>query len=935
MFFRKKYYLVFLILTISFQLFSENVLNFIRDGVSGFGNWKADCTISSSLFNPEDEVNISAVLKLGNDYFKNVENSKIKIDEFAALVTAERTFDADGFMRFPSDERLSTLLTPAGLPIEGGVQGAVTKRYGFNYNTPIDLYQTVSVKSITKENDLNLIKFEFKTKLPDDLPPGIYRIRIDFGFLIKKRPVSLNNTAFAQRSSSKDKDCYSYLYSPVIPANGTHVSGKKIDALKIEKRMPWSILYDYNSNGYKGCVAEEDKKYYNLSTRNIIQDEVVLPLYNESGKKISYNLEPQFPGNSIDIFSNIPIDYTKGEIAISVTNPDGTIKDLGKFPVVDKLRFGVTTKKKEFTNWTPAMYGYYKAKVTGFIYDSDGNMYSGGGTYGFWIANRLTMATATFQGMSYPVGSRYGKDTVFIPGVPADVEINAFLYVNSDVNNVKSITSKGRATDFGLFGGAQGLKSFPLDAPGEYYAKILAKYTDKSGNLWVCSMTHAGIVYQEDSKIIAHGKKFLKNNNFYERGNTEFEGYVDESGDQKLAHVDFPYNSGDVLLMSAEYEGINKIEPVFTYETKGTEFTYEKKFSGIGRTNVTIKTSNGYSPHLFPEYTTSLEYYYGAAPRPGFMSRFLVGDDGVKAPYWPTTNTNFGGQFGASNNGDSAGDIYRLIGGVVVRKNGETPQYSGYISTAFIIPKGQKNNRVIEAGSEEITGPDGKKDRFFLVGLRPGSTYPVGAGIVASVQIDPILPVNMKVTLVYPNGKVKKVTGIGDKYGYFAGNERWILDTPGVYYYKVEGEWKGHKGYMPGLPKEGGQIYVFNPEDTGIDSNLKLDVGGLKYFPVNKGFTVKGSSTANEIYYSILMPGAVIEQGKIRVKKGKFEYNFIPAEINKKIPIYDIKNIKKDKDDIGRIVHMSFFSKEKSNDGKYNYELKKIILRGTKIISVE
>jgi len=45
------------------------------------------------------------------------------------LITAERTFDAGGVLRLPSDERMSSLLTPTGLAIEGGVQGAVTNRF--------------------------------------------------------------------------------------------------------------------------------------------------------------------------------------------------------------------------------------------------------------------------------------------------------------------------------------------------------------------------------------------------------------------------------------------------------------------------------------------------------------------------------------------------------------------------------------------------------------------------------------------------------------------------------------------------------------------------------------------------------------------------------------------------------------------------------------
>jgi hypothetical protein len=100
---------------------------------------------------------------------------------------------------------------------------------------------------------------------------------------------------------------------------------------------------------------------------------------------------------------------------------------------------------------------------------------------------------------------------------------------------------------------------------------------------------------------------------------------------------------------------------------------------GVGQTNLKIKTSNGLSPHMFPEYINEWNYFYAAAPRPGFMSRFIIGDNALRAPYWPTSPNSFGGQIGASANGDLPGDIYRLIGGIVMRKAGEGPRYAGYL----------------------------------------------------------------------------------------------------------------------------------------------------------------------------------------------------------------------------------------------------------------
>ena len=220
-----------------------------------------------------------------------------------------------------------------------------------------------------------------------------------------------------------------------------------------------------------------------------------------------------------------------------------------------------------------------------------------------------------------------------------------------------------------------------------------------------------------------------------------------------LAHINYPFQPGDVLLIASEGQGANKIEPVLTYELKKNPAPYDAGLQGIGLTNLRLQTSNGYSPHLFPEYIVDWAYYYAGAPRPGFMSRFLVAEDGTRAPYWPTSPNAFGGQVNASNNGDMPGDIYRLIGGVVLRKMGQAPQYAGYMASAFVLPRGSNDNRVIAAGSEDLLGSTGEKARFWLVGTRPGMLYETGAAFAPAVQIDPMLPVTVTFTLTYPDGR--------------------------------------------------------------------------------------------------------------------------------------------------------------------------------------
>ena len=597
--------------------------------------------------------------------------------------------------------------------------------------------------------------FNVSTRLPDDLPPGIYRLRFDFGVEVKKRLFSLNGEAFARRGFSKDP-CDSETYSPPIPASGRHADGHFVDGKAIKPRIPWVLLDNYNSNGYRGVVAAEDRTHFALSGRNIMQDDVILPRYDENNQNavLAYTLEPRIPTDTIFDRQNIPWNPTQGELAIKVSGPDGTTTDLGKAAFVGLAGRWPTTRNPRFTQWRPPAYGRYTVTTTGWLADIWGNRYDGGGIYSFWIAKRLTLATATFQGQSYPVGDHYGRDIGLAPAVPAAVTMTASLVVNSDPKTVRSVSSSGTATAGGVFGVAQGMKPLAFDAPGEYMATVLARYTDTDGHLWVASMHHAGLVYPADTPLVAHGKKIKTGNTLMERGDSGFEGYSTGPGDNRhLDHINFPYRSGDVLLIASDGDGANKIVPVLTYERRGEGAPNDAKMQSIGLSNVQLQTTNGYSPHLFPEYIRDWEYYYAGAPRPGFMGRFLVAESGTRAPYWSTSRNNFGRQINASANGDSPGDIYRLLGGVVLRQSGQSPIYSGYMANAVILAKGSNDNRVIAPGSEELLGPHGQKARVFLaLNARPGMVYESGGSFAPAIQIDPMVPLAVSFTLTYPDG---------------------------------------------------------------------------------------------------------------------------------------------------------------------------------------
>ena len=901
-------------------------------GYTTYGDWLTEMRAEPDAWSPGDTVRATATLVVGESFMSNFAADNLKIDGFCLLVTAERTFDAGGWIRLPSDERMSTLLTPSGLPIEGGAQAAVTTRFGGFFRTPFDQFVRLPLASAVRSDGLLRVTFNVEQKLPADLPPGVYRLRLDYGFTVGTRNYSLQGKTFAARQSAvQGRAIESHLYSPPIPASGKDATGRDVFGPGIQRRLPWVLLNSYNSNGYRGVVAEEDKHRFNLASRNLIQDDVILPLYDAAGRVISYSLEPQFPTDTIEIRSNIPWDVA-GAMNVHVRAPDGKETHIGVIPFIARNGQWLTTRNSAITAWRPTMYGQYEVYMTGWIFDIWGNVYEGGGTYRFWIANRMTMATATFQGAAFPVGAKYGRDIGFAPAVPADVEVDAALYVNSDPANIRRARWSGKASPSGVYGTAQGAQQLPLDAPGEYIAHILAKYTDQKGNLWVCSMRHAGVVYPEDSPIVARGKKLNVGGKFLERGETNFEGYYDsvrQAGG--LAHINYPWYAGDVLLMATEAQTANKIEPVLTYEVKGKSEPYPSRFNTIGASNLQIKTSSGYSPHLYPEHITERGYWYAAGPRPGFMSRFMVCEDGVFAPYWHLSPNSFGGQINASNNGDMPGDIYRLIGGIVLRRPGENPAYAGYIASAFIMPAGSHNNRVVAPGAEDLLGPTGEMARFFLVGMRPGMMYETGSVFALPFQIDPILPINVKVFLETPDGRTLTSSGKGDATGSFVG-ARWTLDKPGVYRYRVEADWEGHRGGVPGLSPEGGHIYVVERDKPQNAPEIRFDLPVESTFTPGDAIHITGTSTADSLSYAAVIPGAVIDQGRLNVTNGKFDYYFDPKAISQRVPTYDVENRVTGRAELGEVVHLTFFSREKDASGQAFHSFSRIIIRGNKVI---
>jgi hypothetical protein len=94
------------------------------------------------------------------------------------------------------------------------------------------------------------------------------------------------------------------------------------------------------------------------------------------------------------------------------------------------------------------------------------------------------------------------------------------------------------------------------------------------------------------------------------------------------------------------------------------------------------------------------------------------------------------------------------------------------------------------------------------------------------------------------------------------------------------------------------------------------------------------ASAETQVYFAAITPGVVLEEGVIPVVNGQFTYKFDPKKIADKIKTYDTMDLVNGKPEIGRIVHLTFFSEEKGPNGPY-HSFARVILRGTKAIYVK
>jgi hypothetical protein len=495
--------------------------------------WIADGTLNRLRFDMGDVLEY----RIRFNYFASAGQGRNGPRMHAPELSLCRMSDSNG--RAVQATYMPTLMTPTGLPI--------FSRDGYEGHQAIRLQGEVE-KWAWSGDELE-VEAAYSVRIPRELPPGYYVGKIDWQFPRsgppRPAPFDPGEMQFEHGGASQNLLPVFRIGDPAPP------------------RIPWVLLANTVSNGTRGGVCREDRGQFDLGTKVTFNaDQLIIPRDDpDTGRPITYRLEPFLPTISYAMGGpNRPVPplvsfvFPSGELAVSVTRPNGTTELLGKQPFragrtklpggggpqspfgpssVEHLYELTTLSDDKSFEYQFHDYGHHVVRMEGMIEDAYGNVFEGGGSYDVYVARSLDLDPGTFLSTPFEVGNTMSPTVHVRPPLPADVEIDMKLYPESDVRRVVHQSVTGRANRFGYFHPGRDAEALPrscaagvppanssptfaggtpapqltLTSPGEYVVNIQAHYTDADGVLWMGAMKGASVVETPNPKLIAHGKR--------------------------------------------------------------------------------------------------------------------------------------------------------------------------------------------------------------------------------------------------------------------------------------------------------------------------------------------------------------------------------------------------------------------------------------------
>ena len=895
---------------------------------AGTGHWRADGVQHGWSFLQGETIRYTIEFSyVSPNISADVDLDQLRIRRLYPSLNLSRISDAQGGVLQATF--IPVLMTPTGEPI--------FSRGGYEHHAQpfTSTLQSVEISGNTLD-----MTMEFTQEIPAWLPSGHYVGRIDW----QPRFIWPDN-------------------QPASPPTGaeeglllrTSTGQALLPALRIgpaaQPRLPWMLLANTLSNGSRGAVAREDKGAFALGNKiSYNADRLIVPKNDpETGGPITYRLEPFLPtigyhmgGPNRPVPPLVSFLLPSGELQVSVTAPDGTVKDLGRAPFRSgrakssgnpTRKFGSTSVHAfyELTTFDPAFeyqfqdYGHYVVNMRGWVQDATGITYAGGGSYDLYVAEPLDLDLGTFLNTPFEVGDVMSPVVHTRPGVPADVTVDFKLFPNSNPAKVIAKTLSGRANRYGYFHPGGDAEQLVLSAPGEYAVDVTASYTDQDGVLWMGAVKGASLVETPDTTLITRGKRGItavggqpgSTPQWFFMKNIDPPGLSGEE-EGTVPQVFYPYNAGDVQW--AADDTASGIFPMLTLHDpeKVTNLHLLPRNNGkdvIGEMDVEFPeiTSMNLPAVQYPELIDTWAYYYTSVQRPGVTVRSFVGTGEVQRAYWQFGDA-YNLQPGNGGLGDLPGDVKLQYGGIVYRDAPSgTNEYAIYASMAAMIAKGTElGQRVFPPFQGAAGGPSGGPlltlkgediDIFFTpVGVMPGSVLETGDTFAFSGAMWPTLASLTEITVTTPSGETVSATGRANKIGYFySPDDDFAVTEPGIYTVNVKVTHDGMTSAGPvqapfptgGVLGAAGGTYTFYVVPQGSDSYLTIDVArtGARLIagnPLTITSQLPSGLTGVVAHHTVNFTGTVLESGPLPSEIGSFTYTYDLATLNQSFANLDL-----------------------------------------------
>ncbi len=884
---------------------------------------------------PGDEVRVSGTLFIASEALSRLPSTPA-FNAFCQLYLV-KLFDAHGMSTecvthgLTDHIFMASLLTPTGLPIER------ESAYEFPALVTSDLRSFSRAAPSVLETEV-----EMRAQIPSDLPPGMYALKL--ACHTPGLPADPSPAARVWSCGRHGHEAFLPILRigevepprmPTMILANTYAGGARGTVAREDAgRFDLSTMVVYQPE--RAIVPVKDAEEGSVSVRL----EPFLPMISYTDRSfpnvpiVPFSLPSGVlevtickPDGSVDSLG--PATFTQSYSFQPTTLAGGDLH-LGAPYLADI--YSLATLDDAFHHAFDQQ-GAYVIEVDSRVEDVWGHEYALGGIYDIWVGGVLDIESGQLPTTPYEVGDAFSPTIQVYPRVPAEVEIRLVLLPDSDpARRIEHIIS-GTANAFGYFHPGGGLDDFQFPSAGEFRVDIEANYVSADGRAWAGSRTWGNVVETPNTPLVVHGRHGIDN-----APDIGLQWFLwrDLSEEDRHDHVYYPFHRGDVLwAKESEAPGGDSLTPAITIQdTVGQiesiirireQLPHSAFAQGPGTFEERVQASemplfstasSGVYPDLFPDQIDQWGYSYRSSERPGVRVRELVSEDANLLGYWRYGDL-YGGQIGMGHEGDLPHDIKWQFGGAVFREEVlGIRQYAIYSAFWVLVPEDDPlGTRLMPPYRGSGGGPqDGGPlltmrgvdiDVLFLpMGIRPGSVLTVGDTISFSGHVAPALDSRVTATIVSPSGIERTIEGHANKIGWFYDpSADFVAGEAGVWSVNVNVE--HDRRYVPGglVPTAYNTGTVLGAESGTyrfyvIDSNASRlsvdepDVGRLRWS--DDGLSpIRICGTVSEpgqgpLYYTIAMPGVILEQGTVPMMGGRWGITYDPVKLHKSFPNIDL-----------------------------------------------